>query len=214
MTVIAVYIEGGGDSSHLQSQLRTGFDGLFSTLKTTASGKKVSLRFICRGSRQHTYDAFMNALKANPDSINMLLVDSEDPIPAYSGNVSKDAQLRVEHLTKRDKWILAAASPERIHLMAQCMEAWIVSDPDTLASFYGRDFKKSALPARMDLEQESKGDIYDAIERASSRTQKGPYAKIKHASQLLQKIDGDKIEKRCFRFGIFRNCLQNVIDTA
>src|SRR5438552_3776200 len=117
--VIAVYVEGGGNTAGQQAQLRLGFDGLFRTLKEKASGKKLSLRFICRGSRQEAYDAYVNALKSNPDVLNVLLVDSEISIPPYAGDDGKDAKVRVAELTKRDGWDLSKADPHTIHLMAQ-----------------------------------------------------------------------------------------------
>lgn len=98
--------------------------------------------------------------------------------------------------------------------MVQCMEAWIVADPDVLERFYKQGFSRTSLPKRQNLEQESKTDIYAKLEAATERTQKGKYAKIRHASQLLQKIERGKIATRCPRFSIFRDWLVEQIDSA
>jgi hypothetical protein len=92
------------------------------------------------------------------------------------------------------------------------MEAWIVADPDTLARFYGQEFKRGKLPLRVNLEEESKADLYSSLESATEKTQKGKYGKIKHASELLGMIDPTKVSTRCLRFANFRRWLTDAID--
>jgi uncharacterized protein DUF4276 len=120
--------------------------------------------------------------------------------------------VRVAHLTQHDNWNLAEASSERVHLMAQCMETWLVADPAKLQTFYGKEFAGAALPSRSNLEEESKPDIYAKLTKATRDTQKGPYGKIKHASQLLQKIDPAKVANRCPRFALLTNWLDVTIE--
>jgi regulator of sirC expression with transglutaminase-like and TPR domain len=91
------------------------------------------------------------------------------------------------------------------------METWIVADPDSLESFYKKNFKKDALPTRSNLEEEPKADIYTKLEKATENTQKGKYGKIKHASKLLLLIDPEKVAERCPRFAIFRDWLLEAI---
>jgi hypothetical protein len=81
--------------------------------------------------------------------------------------------------------------------MAQCMEAWLVADPETLTEYYGQGFNANALPRRNNLEQEPKAQIYSALENATRQTQKGSYGKIKHASELLKRIKQEKAKARC-----------------
>lgn len=92
------------------------------------------------------------------------------------------------------------------------MEAWIVADPEALEDFYKKEFKKNKLPQRLNLEEEPKDDIYTKLDAATAGCLKGRYAKIKHASQLLQKINPEKVAKRCPRFAIFRDWLSEKID--
>ena len=221
MTEIAVYIEGGGNGKEQKAELRRGFDALFAKEKSRAGEKRLSLIFICCGGRQEAYEAFQNALEVNRQRINALLVDSESAIAAVPSNRAQDAMIRVTHLRQRqrtgvrgqgDGWVLSDKLGGRVHLMVQCMEAWIVADPDALEAFYKANFKRDKLPKRADLEEEPKSDIYAKLERATEDTQKGKYGKIKHASKLLEKIDPDQVAKRCPRFGIFREWLNQSID--
>ena len=91
--------------------------------------------------------------------------------------------------------------------MVQCMEAWIVADPDKLEEFYKQQFKKNTLPKRNNLEEEAKTDIYEKLKSATKDTQKGEYGKIKHASKLLEVIRPDTVAVRCPRFKIFQQWL-------
>jgi hypothetical protein len=208
MNGIAIYVEGGGDYTHHKADLRRGFDALLRTQKDSARLRSLRWKLVSCGGRNAAYDAFINALRlSDADTANVLLVDSEDGLPSETADMSRNAQERVAHLSRRDGWDLTASVPESIHLMVRCMEAWIVSDADALAQFYGKGFVRKALPTRLNLEDEPKPDIYNKLVRATRHTQKGEYGKIKHASQLLSRIDPDKIIHRCPRFATFTGWL-------
>ena len=220
MTEIAVYVEGGGNIAGQKAELRQGFDALFVNEKSKAREKRASLRFVCCGGRQQAYEAFINALAVNPKTINTLLVDSETSIPPVPVDEARDAAIRVARLRAKggtegrgqgDGWDFTGATSDRIHLMVQCMEAWIVADPNALQEFYQQDFKRNALPKQPNLENVSKTDIYEKLSHATKDTQKGEYGKIKHASKLLLKISPDKVALRCPRFKIFREWLAQSI---
>ena len=120
--------------------------------------------------------------------IVVLLVDAEGPV----GGVAP-----AEHLSARDGWDLRGVDDDVVHLMVQTMEAWICADPEALVTYYRRDFQRNALPRRDNLEEVSKADIADALDRATERTQKGRYRKIHHARHLLQRIDPQVVRRRC-----------------
>ncbi len=215
MTGIAIYVEGGGDTAQQKSELRQGIDGLLQSLKTKARERKWSWKVVPCGGRDQAYRMFMHALRINHGVINLLLVDSESEIAACASDPIDDAKTRVAHLKSRDnKWNLLKVHPECVHLMVCCMETWIIADAETLQNFYGKGFKPDALPTRHNLEEESKQDITTKLVMATKGTQKGQYNKIKHASQLLQKIDPAKVAHRCGRFALFVDWLEKVLDGA
>ena len=214
MTEIAFYVEGGGDTTQQKAELRVGFDGLLASAKSKATAKRLRWTLRCVGGRRATYEALTNAMRTNPDAINVLLVDSEDPVAPDTGDPARDAAARVAHLRQRDGWDLSATRAERVHLMVRCMEAWIVADPDALAAYYGQGFAPNALPARPNLEEEPKPDVKDKLARATRHTQKGEYRKIRHASQLLQRINPARVAQRCPRFASLPHSLEQIIEAA
>jgi Domain of unknown function (DUF4276) len=221
MKEVAIYVEGGGDTAQQRAELRNGLDRLLNTQKQASRDKRLRWKLVPSGGRQSTYDAFINAVRqANRDTLCVLLVDSEGPIARETkGKLVANAQVRKQHLETRDGWDLNKLEPETIHLMVQCMEAWILADPESLAKYYGKGFRVRRLPTRPNLEDEPKLDIYAKFARATKDTRKGPYseannAKIKHASTLLALIDPNKIAARCPRFATFMTWLNTQIDRA
>jgi len=214
VTAIAIYVEGGGDTPEQKAALRRGLDGLLNNVKSKAREKHLGWKLVCAGGRQATYEAFINALYTNPGTINVLLIDSETPIAIVTDDIDQDAEVRVAHLTQRDQWDLSEAHPQRVHLMVQCMETWIVADVDALRRFYGQGFAPNSLPRRVNLEEEPKVDVYDKLMRATRTTQKGEYGKIRHASQLLQSIDPTQVATRCPWFAILMRWLEETIVAA
>jgi len=214
MNEIAIYVEGGGDTADQKAELRQGLDRLLEEVKSKARAKRLGWKLVCAGGRQTAYEAFLNALRTNQYAVNVLLVDSESPIGPQTGDSFRDAAQRVAHLTARDGWDLAASPAERVHLMVQCMEAWIVADAEALAKYYGQGFASNVLPVRPNLEDEPKLDLYDKLARATRNTQKGEYGKIRHASQILQRIDATKVAQRCPHFATFTSWLTESIEGA
>lgn len=184
MSGIAVYMEGGGDSKEGKARLRQGMSVF---LRKVVSPKNPGWKVVACGSRNDAHDAFQNANRTWPDTFNVLLVDSEGPV----------SQQPRAHLRLHDGWIFKGASEESIHLMIQVMEAWIIADPAALRRYYGQRFLKSSLPLAQNLESAGKRQIYDALEHATGKTQKGKYHKIWHAAALLEAIDPAIVRHRC-----------------
>lgn len=208
MTSIAIYVEGGGDSAHGKAQLRQGFDALLEPQKTAARARRMGWKLVLCGGRNATCDAFLHATKAASPEIVALLVDAEGPVATATHTG------RAGHLATRDGWDLEGVAAERVHLMTQCMEAWIVADAATLADFYGKNFHAAALPSRRVLDDEPKTSVYAALDAATRNTQKGSYGKIKHASELLKRVRPDIVATRCASFQRFTSWLDTAISEA
>jgi hypothetical protein len=216
MNSIALYVEGGGDSAQQKAELRQGLDALLKSQKQAAQNKRLGWKTIPCGGREQAFDAFCHALQTTGgDTLVILLVDAEAPVdPESQHDEMRNAQVRVRHLRQRDGWNLSNIDPKRIHLMVQCMEAWLVADPESLSAFYGKGFQLRRIPSRLNLEDEPKQDLQNKLKIATRKTQKGEYHKIKHASKLLQLIDPVKVEKRCPRFSTFIGWLSQSIREA
>jgi hypothetical protein len=90
-----------------------------------------------------------------------------------------------------------AINERSIHLMIQTMEAWIIADVDAVASYYGQHFLRNALPAAQDLEGVEKARIENTLKRATAKTQKKEYRKIRDAAALLRAIAPEIVRRRC-----------------
>ena len=183
--------------------MRKGMDGFLRRLKAAARAKAWRWKLVCCGPRNEALRGFRSAVARGDDTVTVLLVDAEGP-------VTKPVR---EHLRKRDGWDLGFAEDGAVHLMAQTMETWIVSDSEALAGYYRQGFNKNALSNRTNLEEEPKADVERALNRATERSQKGRYHKIQHASHLLQRIDADLVQKRCMHCRrLFKEILSKVVD--
>ena len=187
MNSVAIYMEGGGTGLATKDSLRRGMDGFLDELKQQCRRNGCRWKLVCCGSREQTFEKARLALQAGRADIVALLVDAES---AVIGSPRK-------HLTLHDRWEMSAFSEHEVHLMVQSMETWLVAHPDALESFYGAGFRKAALPGSEDLERKSVADIHSALSRATGRTRKGKYHKIRHASILLGLIDPVLVRQRC-----------------
>jgi hypothetical protein len=176
---IRIYVEGGGDSRDSLTYLRRGMGEFLRELRECARKKRIRWEIILSGSRQNAFADFQDALLDHPDAFNVLLVDAEAPVQG----------LPWQHLLQRDGWQQPrGTSDEQCHLMIQTMETWLVADVDVLDKFYGQGFSRNALPRRGDIEQIEKVFLARALIRATQRTQKGEYHKIRHGAALLELV--------------------------
>ena len=124
---------------------------------------------------------------AGDDAVNVLLVDAEGPVN----------QSPRRHLRDRDGWNLSFTREDTVHLMVQTMETWIVADQAALKSYYGQGFRVNRLPRATNLETVPKTTVESSLGEATKSTQKGRYHKIRHASDLLKRIDVESVKARC-----------------
>ncbi len=186
-STLKIYVEGGGDSDDLKTECRAAFAKFFE--KAGLAGKMP--RVVASGTRKDAYENYKQALKEG--NAAMLLVDSEEAVRTAS---------KWEHVKQRtgDLWDMPDQGKEdHLYLMVQCMEAWLIADPDTLQDYFGEGFNAKALPAasrRQNVEAISKVEIYEALKKATQRcSQKGQYGKGAHSFKLLKLIDPQKVEK-------------------
>ena len=179
MTGIAIYMEGGGDRASTKAALRQGMEVFLAPLKDAARAKGWRWKLVPCGGRNETFKMFSHAHSDRDLAVVVLLVDAEDPVT----NAPRD------HLRGRDGWDLAGVEDGAVHLMVQAMEAWIAADVRALSDYYGQAFLKSRLPRTQNLETVPKTDLAKALEEASAGCGKGAYHKIKHAKDLLARID-------------------------
>lgn len=202
MSSIKIFVEGGGETNaHGRSELRVAFDTLIGAQKDAARKKRITWSTVFCGGRSQTADEFANAVKRKDADFVVLVVDAEDRVSSVTPSHPTPAE-RVAHLVERDHWDeqLKDATPEHVHLMTQCMEAWVIADEEKLEEFYGQGFKRNTLPKRKVLDEEPKLSLYEALKKATKDTKKGAYDKINHASALLKLARPEKIAMRCVSF--------------
>ena len=201
---VAIYMEGGGNSRDTKAALRTGMDALLGTLKQSARDRQLRWKLVCCGPRDEAFRRFRNAVRTGDDSIVVLLADAEAAVAAEPG----------AHLEDRDGWDMTDIDADAVHLMVQTMETWIVADPEALHRYYGQGFNAAALPRAADLEGVAKRDIENSLQRATQGTRKRRYRKIEHASDLLQRMDPERVRARCRHCRRLFEALGLMIDAA
>lgn len=179
---VRVFVEGGGDQRRTQTACRKAF----STFLGKLLGDRPKPRIVASGSRDQAYRDFSLSLSGDSDTFAMLLVDSEDPVPAR--------KTAAAHLRDRDHWTKPLPDGQ-VHLMVQCMEAWFLTDKAMLAQYYGDGFKQSALPPNPKIEEIPKGDVIHGLERATVETSKKAYHKTRHGFDILERLDPDAVQK-------------------
>lgn len=202
MRSIKIFVEGGGNTQTSgRALLRAAFDTLLRAQKDAALKRPMKWSTVFCGGRGEAAGAFAKAVERKEADFVVLVVDAEDNVSSDKPSHPTPAE-RVKHLERRDGWTeqLEKAKPEHVHLMTTCMEAWVFADGDTVAAFYGKDFKASVLPKRKVLDEEPRDSLHDAIDRATKDTTKGSYGKVKHASALLKTVRPAKVAERCVSF--------------
>ena len=178
---VTLYVEGGGDRASLRANCRKAFRSF--VRRAGAEGRMPKI--IASGSRNEAYDDF-KAAHAQGIVTAMLLVDAEEEVTVSGA---------WEHLRSRDNWRRPpGASNDQCHLMVQFMESWFLADREALASFYQQRFRPQSLPGNpRQVEQISKRDVENGLERATRDTSRGRYHKGRHSFEILASLDPAKV---------------------
>ena len=180
---IRIYVEGGGDQRSGKAAVREGFSKFLLSVREKARAHRVRWNIIACGSMRNAVEDYRNALIRHPEAMNALLVDSDGPVHLPP----------VEHLHVYGGFDMSGLSPDQIHLMVQVMEAWILSDADVLARFYGAGLNANAIPRHTNIELVAKQDVYQRLKAATRNTTKGEYHKIRHGPKILAMLDIHKV---------------------
>lgn len=195
-----IYVEGGGNTKHLHTELRQSFQSLFEKAGFKGRLPKV----VASGSRNEAYADYCTALnkRGNNEAV-LLLVDSEDPITTNT---------KWQHVQMRDGWnIPAGATENSLFFMVVCMESWFLADINTLSNFYGQSFHGNSLPNSSTPQTITKQTLYDALKNATKNTQKGEYGKGKHSFKILAQLDAAKVKNHGTYSQDFFNHLDKVL---
>ena len=112
---IHIYVEGGGkhNNKYASGRVRKGFSAF---IKRPFGNEGNRIRVVACGSREDTFRDFLRGLKANPDSFNILLVDSDIPVTGSA----------LKYLRNEVGWNMREIEEDQCHLMVQVMEAWLL----------------------------------------------------------------------------------------
>ena len=177
-TEIRVYYEG-------DKLLRAGLRVFFTLLMDRARNRRCNFRLIAAGAGSAARRDFTIAIKTHKNAWNILLQDSEGPA---ASNLSTK-------LCQEQNWDESQAGS--IFWMVEMMESWFHADKDALEKFYGQGFRKNALKANPKVEEISKADLKDGLQRATKGSKAGGYFdnKTSHGPKLLEAIDPDLVRK-------------------
>jgi len=73
------------------------------------------------------------------------------------------------------------------------MESWFLADKQVLTEYYGQGFLAGSLPGQPNIELVAKQDVFNALQHASRKTQKGEYHKTRHGFDLLELINPKRV---------------------
>ena len=179
-----LFVEGGGDTNSTRVACVRGFTDL------VAKVVKNKPRIVACGPRRNAFDKFCAELKRGGDAL--LLVDSEELVfPQNDGRPWAHLAAR-----KGDEWLKPdGATDDSVHLMAQCMESWLVVDRAALAAHFGQGFRRTQLRMNPKVEKVGKGDIMSKLKSATKGSSKGEYHKTRDGFALIGKIDLSRVEK-------------------
>lgn len=168
---IRVYFEGN-------KFLKTGFDRFFSGLNAVARQKRSSIETF---AAKDGISAYRKALKTDRDAWNILLKDSEGPVPS-------DLRALCE------RFGIPLAQTNDVFWMVEVMESWFLAHPEVVEAYYS--LPSNTLRRTQDVERLAKAEVKRRLSEATRRTSKGEYHKVKHAPYLLEKLEAQRVRER------------------
>jgi hypothetical protein len=147
--------------------LRAGFESFFAELRASARESGSTVELIAAKDGPGVY---RKAERTHPEAWNILLKDSEGPVPSQRADDTF--------------W------------MVELMEAWFLAHPKTLSDYYGEGFLSNAIGNTADVERVPKAEVLNRLKRATRNTSKGEYHKVQHAPYLLEKLDSIQVRDR------------------
>jgi hypothetical protein len=198
--ILEVYIEGGGTAEQ-RRLLRQAFRAALEPVIRQAESAQWTVHPIFCGSRSETIETFVTDRPPKNANHRLLLVDSEGP-------VSKEPHA---HIAQERSQSLGAFDPQDFHLMAQCMETWILAGDVAFNEVFGPDFDAKKLPKRSNLEEESPQACEENLKLACAKTKSKTYDKGRHSAALLQRIQWPLVCERLHHARRFNNRLVEVV---
>lgn len=207
---LLLYIEGGSKNNKaLRSDCQKGFK-VFLNKVDSSLVKRLGIILCGSGSQAcNDFDKRLRSLKNGQCAF--LLVDSE-------GAVSPNIVSPWTFLCSREKERLQkpqGASDEQCHLMVQMTESWFLADRRALSEYFESGFAVKHLPGtEADIESIPQERINEGLKKATENSKKGRYRKGSHCSEILQKIDPNKVMKSSPWAKRFIDTLLNVTSGA
>jgi hypothetical protein len=162
---LRIYFEG-------DAQLKPGFRAFLKEIDETAKRSRCYFRLI--EAKGTPVQDFYNGMQANPDSRNVLLLDSQEPLKGCRRSKEIDAKYE-----------------DSVVWMVELMESSFLADLKALCAFYRNRAQESALKGNPNVEEIPKVDVMSRLKKASS----GEYHKTRHAATLLAVIDPALVRK-------------------
>ena len=178
-------------------KLRVGFGKLFKNHRERARQNGIHFKMIAGGPNAETVKDFLRSCRENPSDVNILLIDSEGPVPRAVG--------AIRALRSRNYWDANAApeEDERINFMVQAMESWFIADPRALERHFGNGFGAGSLPNPQNAESVSPNGLTDSINqalRAIGGSRRRKYDKVRDGARLLALINEATVRQNCPSF--------------
>ena len=172
---IILFVEGEPNSPN--GDLRMGFSKLLAKMVKGKLPRIILGGGFSQGGKSQTIQKFKtNKLEAD---LILLLVDLDKP------ESERDNDLKKEKLWDRK---------DCVFYMIPEMESWFISQPDVLDCFYGLDNNKKRISSKIPQRKASEIEHPDELlMRITKSTKKGEYHKVKHAIELLQLLDANRL---------------------